>query len=144
MRFAFESRERVSEEMRGLIILLEAIVNSFPEMAGADYSEIMLYDNKNNIFTSAVATGADRDAIFSGRKFDYALDDNKKIFTQKAMESRNPIIIDNIEEYKMSDLDADMARRLGINSTAVFPMFRGQPVYRLHIVRLRRAYTSVL
>jgi GAF domain-containing protein len=125
MRFAFERREKVSEEMRGLIILFEAIVNSFPETAGADYSEIALYDNKNNIFTLAAATGADRDAIFFGRKFDYTMDENKKIFTQKVMESRNPLIIDNIEDYSMSGSDAEMVKRLGINSIAVFPMFTG-------------------
>ncbi len=126
MRFAFERREKVSEEMRGLIVLLEAIVNSFPETAGADYSEITLYDNKNNAFTFSAATGADRDAIFSGRKFDYTLDENKKILSQKAMESKNPLIIDDIEEYKMSDADADMVNRLSIRSMAVFPMFTGK------------------
>ena len=126
MKFAFERRERVSEEMRGCIILLEAIVNSFPETAGADYSEITLYDNKNNAFTFAAATEADRDAIFSGRKIDYAMDENKKIFSQKVMESGNPLIIDNVEDYKMSDADADMVNRLSIRSTAIFPMFSGK------------------
>jgi GAF domain-containing protein len=125
MRFAFERRERISEELRGLIILLEAIVNSFPETAGADYSEITLYDNKNNVFTFAAATEAERDAIFSGRTFDHAMDENKKTFSQKVMESGNPLIIDNIEDANMSSSDANMVNRLMIKSTAIFPMFSG-------------------
>ena len=108
-----------------LRLLLESIVNCYPEAAGAEYSEITLYDGKSNEFIGAAATGKDRDDVFSGKRLGYARDEGRKTLTQKAMESRNPVIIHDVNEAALADADRAMVDRLGIRSTAVFPLFAG-------------------
>lgn len=125
MRLAFGTKEKREGGEKGLHVLLGSIVNCFPETMGADYSEITLLDNKDMVFTFATATGKERDAIFSGHQFKYTMDEGDKIFTQKVMESRNPLVIHDTGDYAMSDPDMDMVNRLGIKSMAVFPMFAG-------------------
>lgn len=123
MRLAFGAKEKTSET--GLRVLLGSIVNSFPETAGADYSEITLYDNMSNEFIFAAATGKDRDGVFSGKKIGYTMDDKQKTMAQNVMESRNPLIVHNVGDTALSGADEDMVNRLGIKSVAVFPMFAG-------------------
>jgi GAF domain-containing protein len=122
MRFALERKNKAFEEAQSLHVLLEAIVNGFPEAAGADYSEITLYDDKRGTFTFAAATGPERDAIFSGHSFRRDPDEQKKTFAQKVLESKNPLIIDDVDGFARSEADRGMAERLEIRSTAVFPM----------------------
>ena len=123
MRMASGKQEKTGE--KGLTILLESIVNSFPGAAGADYSEITLYDRRDNEFIAAAATLPERNEAFAGKKFAYAMDDRKKALTQNVMESKNPLIIHDVGEALLSDVDTDMIERLGIKSIAVFPMFAG-------------------
>ncbi len=124
MRLAFGTKEK-GEGKKGLRVLLESIVNCFPETAGAEYSEITLFNDKDMAFTFAAATGKERDEAFSGEQFKLTMDEGEKIFTQKAMESKNPLIINDVDDYVMSDADRDMVERLEIRSMAIFPMFAG-------------------
>jgi GAF domain-containing protein len=101
MRLAFGTKGK-GESKKGLRVLLESIVNWF-----------------------AAATGKERDEAFSGEQFKLTMDEGKKIFTQKAMESKNPLIINDVDDYVMSEADRDMVERLEIRSMAVFPMFAG-------------------
>jgi len=123
MRMASGKQENTSE--KGLSILLGSIVNSFPGAAGADYSEITLYDRRNNEFITAAATLGERNEAFAGKKSGYAMDDRKKALAQNVMESKNPLIIHDVGDALLSDADTDMINRLGIKSIAVFPMFAG-------------------
>jgi len=124
MRLGFGMKEK-GEGKKGLRVLLESMVNCFPETAGADYGEITLFNDKDMTFTFAAATKNDRDEAFSGNQFKLTMDEGEKILTQKVMESRNPLIINDVEDYVMSDVDRDMVERLGIKSMAIFPMFAG-------------------
>jgi GAF domain-containing protein len=124
MRLAFGANEK-GEGEKGLRVLLESIVNCFPETAGAEYGEITLFNDKDMAFTFAAATGKERDEAFSGEQFKLTLDEGDKIFTQKVMESKNPLIINDVNDYVMSGADRDMVERLGIRSMAIFPMFAG-------------------
>lgn len=124
MRFEFLQKRHEMDAKSGLHVLLESIVNSFPESAGAESSEITLYDNKDKSFTFAAST-LDKDAAFSGYSARCASVDNDKIFTQRVMESKNPLIIDDVGEPNMSQPDRDMLDRLGIKSIAIFPLLAG-------------------
>lgn len=108
----------------GMQMVLMSIVNSFPETIGAESSEITLYDDKSKTFSFAAAT-CERNEEFAGHKFKPGSDDDNKTFTQRVMESKNPLIIDDTVDFPMCEADRNMVDKRRNKSMAIFPMYAG-------------------
>jgi GAF domain-containing protein len=105
----------------GLLPLLGLIAASVPEAIMATGCDILLYDDRNGVFRSAVAS-SEWQRTPAEQKAYCASEDDKVQYARKVMESRNPLIVEGSKHHPLCTAPGSLADRLGVKSLIVLPL----------------------